>query len=319
MLSTGQQLLGKIFGGRGSAVTDAVAKSGGVSSSSASKLMALSAPFVLGILGKRASEQRLDSTGLANMLLNEKSGIAAAAPAGLSQLLGSGPTVVNSTARNVASAADLSAPTHLEHFTERTVEPPHSTGGVRWLPLAIAALIGLGLLFFLRGRTPRSVGDTATQGINAAQNALARVSLPGGATLNVAPGSINYELAHFLGDSSAQGPRTFVFDNLNFEAAGTQLTSDSLPTVNNLASILKAYPNAQVELVGFTDNTGAAEANQTLSLNRANAVKGMLTGQGVEANRIATQGLGQDRPVASNDTEEGRARNRRTELTVTNK
>ena len=112
---------------------------------------------------------------------------------------------------------------------------------------------------------------------------------------------------------------TFVFDNLNFETAGTQLTPDSQPTVNNLAAILKAYPNAQIELVGYTDNTGTAEANQTLSLNRANAVKGMLTDQGVEANRIATRGMGQDRPVATNDTEEGRSQNRRTELTVTNK
>ena len=320
MLSTGQQLIGKIFGGRSSAVTDAVARTGGVKSASATKLMALVAPFVLGILGKRASEQRLDSTGLANVLLNEKSDIAAAAPQSVSQLLNSGPTIVTSNARDVTGAADLSAPTHLEHFAERTIEPPHKTGGMRWLSLVVAALIGLGLLFFLRGRmSTTDVGNTASQGINTAKNALAKIDLPGGGTLSVAPGTINYDLAHFLGDSSAQGPHTFVFDNLNFETAGTQLTPDSQPTVNNLAAILKAYPNAQIELVGYTDNTGTAEANQTLSLNRANAVKGMLTDQGVEANRIATRGMGQDRPVATNDTEEGRSQNRRTELTVTNK
>jgi outer membrane protein OmpA-like peptidoglycan-associated protein len=72
-------------------------------------------------------------------------------------------------------------------------------------------------------------------------------------------------------------------------------------------------------LVGFTDNTGTPEANQTLSLNRANAVKGMLADQGIDGGRITAQGLGQERPVAPNDTEEGRARNRRTELTVTSK
>ncbi len=316
MLNTGQQLLSKIFGGNSSAVNDAVARTGGVSGSSATKLMALAAPLVLGVLGKRAAAQKLDSSGLANALLSEKSDIAAASPSGLSQLLSSGPAVVD---RNVTRDADLSSPTHLEHFAERTVAPPPTTtGGMRWLPLAIAALVGLGLLFFLRGRTP-NVGDTATQGINATKSALEKINLPGGGTLSVAPGSLNYELAHFLGDSSAQAPKTFVFDNLNFETAGTQLTPDSLPTVNNLASILKAYPNAQVQLVGYTDNTGAPEANQTLSLNRANAVKGMLTDQGVEASRITTQGLGQDRPVAPNDTEEGRARNRRTELTVANK
>jgi len=89
--------------------------------------------------------------------------------------------------------------------------------------------------------------------------------------------------------------------------------------VANLAQILNAYPNAQVQLSGHTDNTGAPDANRTLSLDRANAVKQMLVNRGVGADRIATNGLGQDRPIASNDTEQGRAQNRRLELTVTQK
>jgi outer membrane protein OmpA-like peptidoglycan-associated protein len=72
-------------------------------------------------------------------------------------------------------------------------------------------------------------------------------------------------------------------------------------------------------LVGHTDNTGSAAANQSLSLTRANAVKGLLVGQGVAANRISTTGYGQTRPVASNDSEAGRAQNRRLELNVTSK
>jgi outer membrane protein OmpA-like peptidoglycan-associated protein len=328
MLSTGQQLLSKVFGGNSSAVTDVVGRSGGVSGASATKLMALAAPLVLGVLGKRATEQKLDSSGLANALLAEKSDFAAAAPSGLSKLLGSGPTVVSSTAR--VAESDLSTPTHLQHYSEPAVEtlrseplrtePPRASGGMRWVPLAIAALVALGLLMFLRGRTPSvNVGDTAAQGVNATKRALETISLPGGGSLALAPGSINYDVARFLGDSSAQTPKTFVFDNLNFETSGTQLTPESVPTVNNLATILKAYPNAQVALVGFTDNTGTPEANQTLSLNRANAVKGMLADQGIDGGRITAQGLGQERPVAPNDTEEGRARNRRTELTVTSK
>src|SRR5262249_51425039 len=111
----------------------------------------------------------------------------------------------------------------------------------------------------------------------------------------------------------------FVFDHLNFETATTQLTPQSVATVNDLAQVLKAYPNAQVELVGHTDNTGNPQANQTLSLNRANAVKDMLVGEGVAPDRIATAGRGQARPAAPNDTEEGRAHTRRTELNVTRK
>src|SRR5262249_27380495 len=148
---------------------------------------------------------------------------------------------------------------------------------------------------------------------------IAKITLPGGVSLSVPQGSINYDLARYLGDTSATVPKMFVFDHLNFESATTQLTPGSAQTVNDLAQVLKAYPNAQVQLVGHTDNTGTPAANQTLSLERANTVRALLVGQGVGADRISTQGYGQDRPVASNDTDEGRARNRRIELNVTRK
>jgi len=220
----------------------------------------------------------------------------------------------------------VSSPTHLEHFVERAPvlerpgAPPPERTGMRWLPLALAALIALGLLWGLRGRRTRAnVGDVTTHAVNTAKEGLQQLSLPGGGNINVAPGSINYNLAKFLGDPSAQVPKTFVFDNLNFQAATTDLTAESQPTVNNLASVLKAYPNSQVKLVGYTDNTGNLEANQTLSQNRADAVKSILVNQGISADRITTQGQGPNNPVASNDTEDGRLRNRRTELVVSSK
>ncbi|HEY7404192.1 MAG TPA: OmpA family protein [Candidatus Angelobacter sp.] len=325
LLNTGQQLLGRIFGNNASSVAESVGKFGGVRASSATKLMSMAAPLVMGVLGKRIATQKLDSSGLANLLLSEKSDIAAATPAGVSQLLSAGPSMVSSS-RTVTREADVSSPTHLEHFVERapaldrpTAPPPGKTG-MRWLPLALAALIALGLLWALRGRMSRAnVGDVTSRAVNTARQGLEQITLPGGGSISVAPGSINYDLAKFLGDPSAQVPKNFVFDNLNFEAATTQLTPDSQPTVNNLASVLKAYPNAKVQLVGYTDNTGNPDANQTLSQNRADAVKSILVNQGVSADRITTQGQGQNNPVASNDTEEGRLRNRRTELVVNNK
>jgi outer membrane protein OmpA-like peptidoglycan-associated protein len=326
IMNSGQQLLGKLFGGNVSSVAESVGKFGGVRASSASKLMSLAAPLVMGVLGKRAATQKLDSSGLANLLLSEKSDIAAATPSGISQLLSSGPTMVSSS-RTVTRESDLSSPSHLEHFVERApalertpVAPPPEKSGMRWLPLALAVLVALGLLWGLRGRMNRAnVGDVASRGVDTARKGLEQLTLPGGGNISVAPGTMNYDLAKFLGDPSAQVPKTFVFDNLNFEAATTQLTPDSQPTVNNLASILKAYPNAQVQLVGYTDNTGTPDANQTLSQNRADAVKSILVTQGVPAERISTQGQGQNSPVASNDTEDGRLRNRRTELIVSSK
>jgi OOP family OmpA-OmpF porin len=315
MLSSGQQLLGTIFGSRSSSIAEAVGKAGGVSSSSAMKLLSLMAPLVMGVLAKRATAQGLTASGLAGTLLNEKADVAAALPPGMSQFL-SGPSVVPRTERE----ASLSEPVHIEHRAEpAVVEEARMRGGRNWLPLVLAALAALALLMFLRARTPRGVDNVATQGAAIAKEALAKIDLPGGANISVPEGSINYNLARFLGDNAAPAPKTFLFDHVNFEAASTRLTPESSATVNGLAVVLKAYPSAQVELVGHTDNTGTPESNQTLSLARADAVKGMLANAGVAADRIATKGAGQDQPVASNDTAEGRARNRRLELNVTSK
>jgi len=304
MLNSGSQLLGKLFGNKGSSVSDLLARSGGVSSSSATSLLSLAGPLVMGVLGKRAAAQGLDASGLANSLLSEKGEIAAAAPSGLGQLLGTGgPSVVTRVKEPVTEATSYAT-------TRRDYGEPRRTGLGRWLPLLLIALGALALLSFLRGRTPRANID----------NVLSNITLPGGVNLSVPEGSINYNLARFLGDASATDvPKTFAFDHLNFVSGSTQLTPDSVKTVNDLAQVLKAYPHAQVQLVGHTDNTGSPGANQTLSQGRADAIKGILTNQGISGDRISTNGYGQDRPIASNDSEDGRARNRRIELIVTGK
>jgi K(+)-stimulated pyrophosphate-energized sodium pump len=186
------------------------------------------------------------------------------------------------------------------------------------LPLLVIGLVLLGLLWLFRNIGGRA-REAGRQAVTTTGNALSNIHLPGGANIAVPTGSMNYNLANFLADGSQTAPHTFVFDHLNFETASTQLTPDSQGTVTSLSQILKAYPNAQVQLSGHTDNTGAADANQKLSLDRANSIKEMLVSSGIAPDRIATGGYGQDRPIASNDTEEGRAKNRRTELTVTQK
>ena len=349
LLSAGQRHMGKIFGGNTSSVMELVAKSGGVSTSSATKLTALITPLALGVLGKRMATQASGSSGLTDLLSRQRDEISAAAPSGLSRILGFGPRAVPSpvrpvettTVRTVESDEVLDSPTHIEHFVERTptverprvetptfaerpapaLERPRAGGGVRWLPFVLLILGALALLGYLlsRTRTPR-VADLGARGVTTAANTLSGIHLPDGVNLSVPQGSLNYELARFLGDTSATAvPKTFVFDHLNFVSGSTQLTPDSNRTVSDLAQVLKAYPGAQVQLSGHTDNTGNPQSNQALSLDRANTVKAALVNDGVGANRISTQGFGQERPIASNDTEQGRERNRRTELTVTQK
>ncbi len=96
-----------------------------------------------------------------------------------------------------------------------------------------------------------------------------------------------------------------------------RLTAESARTIDNIAAILKAYPSVKVQLQGHTDNTGDAAENQRLSQARADEVKNRLVASGVAAERLEAVGYGSGRPIVPNGTPEGRARNRRTELVVT--
>lgn len=80
---------------------------------------------------------------------------------------------------------------------------------------------------------------------------------------------------------------------------------------------LQAYPNTTVQVIGHTDNTGSAAYNQGLSERRAAAVADVLIGAGTPAWRIVTRGVGFSQPIATNDTEAGRAANRRVEIVIT--
>ena len=305
MMSAGQQLLGNIFGENSSSVTDMLARNSGIRSSSASSLMGMTAPLVLGVIGKYASSQGLNASGIASLLRGQKESIFGALPAGMSQLIGlGGPRVVPPSTNNYRDTSTAVRDVPKQTYSAAPTVPS-ATGSKKWLWIALIALAALLLWMFARGRGPNG--------------SLTRLSLPNGTSISVPEGSLNYNLASYLGSQAQDVPRTFVFDHLNFQTASTELTPDSVQSVGDLTAILKAYPNAHVTLTGHTDNTGDVDANQRLSVDRANAVKAMLVSGGVPSDRISTAGYGQSRPIAGNDTDEGRTRNRRIELTVNSK
>jgi outer membrane protein OmpA-like peptidoglycan-associated protein len=86
--------------------------------------------------------------------------------------------------------------------------------------------------------------------------------------------------------------------------------------LGDLARNLQRYPNTTVQVIGHTDNTGSAAYNQDLSQRRANAVANVLVSSGVSSGRIAAIGRGEDQPVASNLTPDGRAQNRRVDIVI---
>ena len=113
-------------------------------------------------------------------------------------------------------------------------------------------------------------------------------------------------------------PKVVRLEGVTFEFNKTRLRPDSQTILNWVVGIMKKYPDMQVELAGYTDSVGSAAYNLKLSQARADAVKGYLLEQGIDAGRIQTKGYGKENPVADNKTDEGRERNRRVELHILN-
>jgi outer membrane protein OmpA-like peptidoglycan-associated protein len=103
---------------------------------------------------------------------------------------------------------------------------------------------------------------------------------------------------------------------VQFATGTADLTGSAREGLARFSGIVASYPGLRFMVEGHTDNTGAAEANNDLSLRRAIAVRDYLIGQGVAASTIDVAGFGSAQPTADNATAEGRARNRRVEIVV---
>jgi outer membrane protein OmpA-like peptidoglycan-associated protein/DNA-binding Xre family transcriptional regulator len=108
-----------------------------------------------------------------------------------------------------------------------------------------------------------------------------------------------------------------VLNNIFFDTGKSTLRKESTNELARLYKLLVDIPTLKIEISGHTDSKGAADMNQKLSENRAKAVVDHLIKAGISKNRLAYKGYGKEQPIATNDTEEGRQLNRRTEFTIT--
>jgi outer membrane protein OmpA-like peptidoglycan-associated protein len=101
---------------------------------------------------------------------------------------------------------------------------------------------------------------------------------------------------------------------INFDTGEATIRPDSQPVIDQVAEMLQTNPGLVLSVEGHTDNVGAPASNKLLSENRAKAVVAALAAKGIDGKRLSAVGWGQDKPVADNSTDEGRAKNRRVEL-----
>lgn len=111
----------------------------------------------------------------------------------------------------------------------------------------------------------------------------------------------------------------FILRNIYFDTDKNELTKESISELDGLVNFLKAMPTIKIELSGHTDNIGSAEHNKDLSTRRAKAAMDYLISKGIDATRLTSQGYGYEQPIATNSNDEGRKKNRRTEVKIIGK
>lgn len=125
------------------------------------------------------------------------------------------------------------------------------------------------------------------------------------------PGMINFDYT-----LTVELPKTYTLNNVFFDTGKSSLRQESYKELNQLSEFMKLKKSLVIEIAGHTDNVGNKDANQKLSEGRANTVRDYLIKKGISAERVVAIGYGDTQPVASNDTNEGKQQNRRTEVRI---
>jgi OmpA-OmpF porin, OOP family len=348
-MSAGSGILSSLLGDKMGGIVNIISNFAGIKSGSANSLMSLAAPMVMGVIGKQVSGGNMGVSGLMSLLSSQKDHVAAAMPAGLGDKLGgllgmgsmfSGASSMVSGMTNDASKTVSGA----TNYARETIE--ENSGGLpKWLlPLLIGAAIIAGLLYFMKGcnKTPESVStsmDSLSTGMSAgmdsmtssassavssatdAMKKLFKLKLPDGSEIEVPEGSLEDQIVKFIQDDSQKVDKKtwFNFDRLLFDTGKSTLKTESKEQIEKTAAILKAFPKVKIKIGGYTDNVGKAESNMKLSAERATVVMEALVAGGIDKSRLESEGYGDKNPTSTNDTEEGRAKNRRIAISVREK
>ena len=340
-------VLSAIFGDKIGGLVNAVAGYAGISNSSSNSLLNMVTGASLGSLGKYATDNNLDASGLSGLLKDQKGVVPSLLPAGLSlaslglgNWFGSDASVETEKVK-VTSYDQPKVEVNRGGNTHVNVDRNDNNGGGsiwKWLlPLLLLALAAWFLwkqcdkkeTTTVTGTTDSSavvtdsastvvVGDSAT--VTTTKESTT-VTLPDGKTLNAYKGGIEDQVVALLNsdeyksaDEAALKNKWFNFDNLNFEFGTTKLTPESQVQLDNLKAILAAYPDAKVKIGAYTDKKGDDAGNKALSQKRADAVKAALG----SAQVTGAEGYGEEfATVAETATDKEREADRKTAIRFT--
>ena len=313
LVNVGSGLLSSLLGSRVNSLTGALSSMSGIGGTAANSLVAMAVPIILGFLKKMVGERNLNANGLMSLLGNQTRTLQDEIDPRLSKAMGlSLPSVGQATTEAVDTAAS------------------GLNKAIPWIVLAIAGLLGWWLLRTCSADKARRAAEETksateaaalktTEAAKSAVAAMRSISLPSGSTISAPQGGFIDSLVVFLSNPNWTTGKSFAFDKITFETDSAALTPDSADQIAQLATVLNAYPSINVSVEGHTDNTGDPAANKKLSEDRAASVKAALIDKGVPADQVTSMGWGSEKPVASNDTEEGKLKNRRVEITLQKK
>lgn len=334
--------LRSLFGSKLESITSLLSGFAGIKPSSANTVLGMAALPVLGSVGKYARENNLDASGLGSFLQSQKSFLSNAIPPGLNLTGALGfanlGDIGNKVSRGISNTSE---------YAEETVKKTSSSW--IWILLLLIAAI-LIWLFASKGcnkesadttvpvdttqttvttppadlNTGKHTGrvDTTTGDYIYDVGEMITIELPNsGGQLNVGRFSTEARLVEFLKDQNAKldsvSGNWFDFTNVRFATNTANLTAESSTQLKNLAMIIKAFPMAKFKIGGYTDNTGTASVNKSLSQKRATAVANEIIKQGATKMQITgAEGYGDQYPVGDNSTPEGKAMNRRVSVNV---
>ncbi len=283
-----------IFGDKLGSITQLISRFSGVKESTAATIVNSASAASLGAVGKYATDNNLNAAGVKSFLQGQKDSILSALPSGL----------------NLGSILSMAGLTALGSKVIQSVETDVKKGSNWLIPLLIIVVVIALIWYFVKGcgknNATTAPADTAATAAmpdtSASSGTMGResmqVQLPNGTTLNAFKGGIEDQLVTFLKTPYKQlGADSlknvwFDFDNLNFETGSATIAPQSQVQIDNIAAILKAFPDSKIKIGGYTDNTGDAAANMKLSSDRASAVKAALEKDGVGSQITDAEGYG---------------------------